>query len=239
MPGECNCNAGWSGKDCNESKYSELCLSDLLTVQKQFANRDVNTVLAKSLVNAIVWQAGKAICAIRSTAHLRATVKVEVVLARTNAHVTRAILETRVIAVSPRVAVCLVLTVVLILSPDCTFPKPAELAECTVIDGNSVWVVNGSLTVNSTTTVNNPVIIYGDLQVTDSGLLVVNGTTISVYGCVDIKNQSSLVVTLTPQEIEELQNNGVLNRTVVTYSPLCDTANDFGIISISNPGQCM
>jgi hypothetical protein len=112
-------------------------------------------------------------------------------------------------------------------------PKPSEIAECVVLDGESVWVVNDTLVINSTITINTEVIVYGDLEVTNNGILAINGTTITVFGCLELQNASSLLFTLTPEEFEELENNGILNRTVISFNPLCDL-DDFGQVSVTN-----
>lgn len=119
------------------------------------------------------------------------------------------------------------------LDATCQPPKPATDALCRIIDGVPQWVVNSTLTVNDTVSFNEDVIIVGDLVVTSGTEVQLNsGATITVLGCPQING--SLAVNLTPEEIEELNNSGVLNRTALIYDIACVDESQFNQVAIKN-----
>lgn len=94
-----------------------------------------------------------------------------------------------------------------------------------------MWVYNGTLVVVTPIAVD--VLVLGDLVI-QSTLVVSDGAVISVAGCPVIT--SSLLLTLSPEEIELLLETGMLNRTVLMYNAACST-NDFTSVEITSPEE--
>jgi hypothetical protein len=93
--------------------------------------------------------------------------------------------------------------------------------------------VNSTLTVNDTTSFYESVVIVGDFIVSSgTEVQLSSGSTITVLGCPQING--SLALELTQEEIDELNENGSLNRTALVYDVTCSEGAEFNQVVIKN-----
>ena len=93
--------------------------------------------------------------------------------------------------------------------------------------------MNSTLTVNDTTSFNESVVIVGDFIVSSgTELQLSSGSTITVLGCPQING--SIALELTQGEIDELNENGSLNRTALVYDATCSDGAEFNQVVIKN-----
>jgi hypothetical protein len=116
---------------------------------------------------------------------------------------------------------------------DCSSPKPHPLAQCFVIDDNLVWVYNGTLTVDNSTTIESELIVLEEFVVTMSGVLVLENSTVRVFGCIDLQDGSTLELILTEEQIQQLINGHLLNVTLLVYNSVCQNP-QFDNVRIKN-----
>lgn len=98
--------------------------------------------------------------------------------------------------------------------------------------------MNSTLTVNDTTSFYESVVIVGDFIVSSgTEVQLSSGSTITVLGCPQING--SLALELTQEEIDELNENGSLNRTALVYDVTCSDGAEFNQVVIKNSQECI
>lgn len=93
--------------------------------------------------------------------------------------------------------------------------------------------MNSTLTVNGTVAFNESVVIVGDFIVVNGTEVTLNsGSTITVLGCPQI--DGSLALELTQEEINDLIEDGTLNRTALVNEATCADGTEFNQVVIKN-----
>lgn len=99
-----------------------------------------------------------------------------------------------------------------------------------------MWVYNGTLTVDNSTTIESELIVLEEFVVTMSGVLVLENSTVRVFGCIDLQDGSTLELILTEEQIQQLINGHLLNVTLLVYNSVCQNP-QFDNVRIKNEGS--